>query len=139
MMRERNSPALCHFWMCGGDTSRPVRHLPGRLHVMVVRHAMRERQVHDEKNGTRIVIDLEGSPGTQGSRARAARLCFVPPGQLIPSPNFDHRTGRMELYYPVSEVGAVLEVLHQGRERVCYLWQDRAGVRSLTWLMACEP
>jgi hypothetical protein len=106
---------------------------------MVVRHAMRERQVHDERDGTRIVIELEGSPGTYGSRARAAHLTFLAPDQAIPFPVIDHRSGRMQLYYPVSEVGAVLEVLHQGRERVCYLWQDHAGVRSLTWLMACEP
>lgn len=118
---------------------RPQRHLPGELHVLLVRSAeLRERNDGADAPEVRIVAELNGVPGSARSRLRSAALFFITDEGAVPRPSFDARKGRAELWYPMTEMATVLDVLHAKGEQTCYLWRSANGEHAIAWLIALD-
>jgi hypothetical protein len=101
-------------------------HAPGHLEVL------RVRRVRHTTGG----LQLLGVPASKDSRVREVRVTFVPQGQAVPAPACDLAQGTMDLFYPEAERREVEQVLKQGREHLCYFWEDAHRARKRAWLMA---
>lgn len=72
-----------------------------------------------------------------GERARGARITFVADGQPLPTPSFDDATGRILMYYPLSQYEAVAGVLRGSKYILCIYWEsvsiDQRGANLHTY------
>lgn len=101
-------------------------HAPGHLEVV------RVRRVRHTTGGLQLI----GVPASKDSKVRQVRVTFVPQGTDVPAPSCDLAQGTMDLFYPEAERREVEQVLKEGREHLCYFWEDGHRARKRAWLMA---
>ena len=72
-----------------------------------------------------------------GERARGARITFVADGQPLPAPSFDDVSGRILMYYPLSQYEAAAGVLRGSKYIMCIYWEsvsiDQRGATLSTY------
>ncbi len=120
------APARSVFAMANSAMERPAKRAPGHLEVL------RIRRVRHTGQGLQLI----GVPGSKDSKVREVRVNFVGGNGEVPAPTYDSANGTLDLYYPEAERKEVDQVLKQGREHLCYFWEDGARARKRAWLMA---
>ena len=104
----------------------------GTLHILRV---LRQLSVKEPISSALRTLSFKGVPFSRQSKATAMRVSFVEEPQP-PMPTFDIATGTIELFYPITELAEVHDLLRSGKERFCYYWKSSDGLRCRAWLMA---
>lgn len=104
----------------------------GTLHIL---HVLRQLNVKEPLNGAVRMLSFKGAPFSRQSKATAMRISFVE-GPQPPMPAFDSASGTIDLFYPMTSLAEVQELLRSGKERFCYYWKSGDGLRCRAWLMA---
>lgn len=104
----------------------------GTLHILRV---LRQVPVKQPASSAVRTMWFKGVPFSLQSKATGMRLSFVEEPQP-PMPTFDTMSGIIDLFYPITALAEVQDLLRSGKERFCYYWKSSDGLRCRAWLMA---
>lgn len=93
------------------------------------------RMLTRRSKGTGTELSFAGRPVSRQSRAQRVRVAFLAEGQKVPPPMFDPSTGRIDLFYSMSEYAEVRTLLTSRNDRLCYFWRSADGSNKLAWLL----
>ncbi len=104
----------------------------GTLHILRV---LKQLPMKGQVAGALRTLVFKGVPFSHQSKATGVRVSFVEEPQPA-MPTFDPTTGTIDMFYPITALAEVEDLLSTGRERFCYYWKSSDGLRCRAWLMA---